>query len=152
MTSNIKIILAVSIILNFLLIGLILGSFSTRFMHKWGTKDYYPQMVEKLPEDKQELVYQKMDKLYRQKKEHWKKIQKTKSELRDIIKAPEFSETLYDQKINELHGLYRDMAVNLAQSIKELARDFTPEERAVLSEFLNKRHGRDMHRKYEREN
>lgn len=150
MTSNIKIILAVSIILNFLFIGLLVGSFSTRYMYKWGMKNYYPETVENLPEYKQELVYEKMDELYRQKSEHWKKIRKTKSELINIIKAPVFNEALYDQKVNELHSLYRDMAVSLAQSIKELARGFTPEERAVLSEFLNKRHRRDINRKYHR--
>ena len=90
-----------------------------------------------------------MDELYKEKRAHWKKIKETKSELIDIIKAPEFNEAQYDRKVNELHGLYREMAVSLAQSIKELAKSFNPEERAVLSQFLNKRHKRGMHTKCE---
>ena len=152
MTSNIKIILTVSVILNFLLVGLVVGSFSTRYMYKWGMKNYYPETVENLPEDKQQLVYKKMDLLYSQKKEYWKKIRKTKSELIDIIKAPVFNEVLYDQKVNELHNLYREMAISLAQSIKELARSFTPQERVILSEFLNKRHKRYDHGRNDCEN
>ncbi len=152
MTSNIKIVLAISIILNFLFIGLLVGSFSTRYMYKWGMKHYYPEMSENLSEEKQELVYGKMDELYKKKGEYRERIRKTRSELINIIKAPEFNEALYDNKVNELHGLYREMAVNLAQSIKELARGFTPEERAVLSQFLNKRHSKEMQRKFDGDN
>lgn len=147
MTSNIKTILAISIILNFLLIGLLVGSLSTRYMYKWGMRHYYPETVDNLSTEKQKMVYDKMDELYREKRTHWKKIKKTKSELIDIIRAPKFNEAQYDQKVNELHSQYREMAVNLAQSIKELAKSFNPEERVVLSEFLNKRHRRDMHAK-----
>lgn len=149
MNSKVKIIVAVSIILNFLFIGIILGSFSTRYVYKWGMRQHYPEIVENLPADKQELVYNEMDKLHKEKRDHWKKIRKTRSELINIIKAPEFNEDLYDKKVDELHNLYREMAVNLAQSIKELARDFTPEERAVLSQFLNKRHRKEFHRRFE---
>jgi uncharacterized membrane protein len=148
MSSKIKLILAVSIVLNFLFIGLIVGSYSTRYMYKWGMRHYSPEIIENLPKDKQDLVISKMEQLYKVKRENWKKIRKTKSELISIIKAPEFNENLYDQKVNELHSLYREMAVSLAQSIKDLAREFNPEERAVLSQFLNKRHRKGMHRRF----
>ncbi len=140
MNSKIKLLLTLSIILNFLFAGLLIGNASKSLVHEKDDKNHFLEITKKLPPEKQKLVMAKFDALKSDRDETREKINKTRMEIAEILKAPEFDQKLYDRKISKMHRLYRGKAKKLAKSIKELAVDFTPEERAVLAEMLEKKH------------
>lgn len=153
MSSKIKFILIISIILNFLFAGLLIGHYSKSYMHGYDKHQSFSEFADKLPPEKKEIVMKRMEEVREEKREIKKQIEQVKQELRDIISAPQFDEQLYDQKVNEMHELYRSKAKKIAAVIKEMAKNFTPEEREMLTEFLENRKHRykKMHDKYDEE-
>lgn len=140
MNNKIKIALTVSVILNFLLAGLLIGNVSKTLFHDKDKYDHFKEMTEKLPGDKQQMVMGRIKSMKEDHKVVKEEIHKTKKEIADILRAPEFDEEMYDKKILEMHNLYRGKARNMANTIKELARDLTPGEREVLAEMIEKKH------------
>lgn len=153
MSSKIKFILIISIILNFLLAGLLLGKCSKSYMHGYDKHQSFSEFADKLPPEKRDMVMKRMDEVRKEKGEIKDQIEQVKKELRDIIAAPQFDEQLYDRKVNEMHELYRSKAKKIASVIKEMAKTFTPEEREMLTEFLENRKHRHkkMHKDYNEE-
>lgn len=150
MSSKIKFIFIVSLILNFLFAGLLIGHYSKSYMNKHGKDAKFTEFAEKLPDEKREFVLDRMSTIREENRELKDRIREVKEELRDIIRTHEFNEQLYDQKVSEMHELYRTKAKNIAAVIKEMAKNFTTEERAMLSDYLEKRkhrHKKD-HRDY----
>lgn len=139
MSSKIKFIFIVSLILNFLFAGLLIGHYSKSHLYKYGKNAKFSEFAEKLPDEKREFVLDRMNTIHEENSELKDRIREVKEELRDIISSPEFNEQLYDQKVSEMHELYRTKAKNIAAVIKEMANSFTTEERAMLSDYLENR-------------
>lgn len=139
MSSKIKFIFIVSLILNFLFAGLLIGHYSKSHMHKYGKDAKFTEFAGKLPEEKRELVLDRMSTIREENRKLKDRIREVKEELREIIRSPEFNEQLYDQKVSEMHELYRTKAKNIAAVIKEMANSFSAEERAMLSDYLENR-------------
>ncbi|MGH7884899.1 MAG: periplasmic heavy metal sensor [Thermodesulfobacteriota bacterium] len=140
MNKKIKFLLIISIILNFLFGGLLIGDISKSYINKQSMKSHFEEITKNLPPEKQKNILKKIQKL---KSDHWKnkdEIFRKRMEIAEVLKAAEFNEALYDKKVTEMHDLYREKAKNLAESIKELATQFSPEERAVLAEMFEKKH------------
>lgn len=146
MNTKIKLLLTLSIILNFLFVGLLIGNASKNLIHEKDDKNHFLEITKKLPPEKQKLVMEKFDALKSERDETKAQIYKTRMEIAEILKAPEFDQKLYDKKISKMHRLYRGKAKKLANTIKELAIQFTPEERAVLAEMLEKKHKSKWHK------
>lgn len=153
MSSKIKFIFIVSLILNFLFAGLLIGHYSKSHLHKHGKNAKFSEFAEKLPDEKREFVLDRMNTIHEENRELKDRIREVKEELRDIIRSPEFNEQLYDQKVSEMHELYRTKAKNIAAVIKEMANSFTTEERVMLSDYLEKRKYRHKrnHKDYKEE-
>ena len=141
MSNKIKILLIVSVLLNFLLIGITIGYVGKERLHKPVAKKHFPEIFELSPE-KQEIVKKKMRQLRKETKPTRKKIRSVKAELREILVGEEFDENLYNNKVDELHELHGKMAKSLAVAIREIAPNFTPEEREILAKLLKKKDGR----------
>lgn len=150
MSSKIKFILIISLILNFLFAGLLIGHYSRSYLYQHEKDRRFSEFAEKLPAEKKDMVTNRMNAIREENREIRKQIKKVKEELRDIIAAPEFDEQLYDSKVSQMHELYRTKAKNIAAVIKDMAKSFTPEEREMLSDFLEKRKHRHkkMHKDY----
>lgn len=145
MSNKIKILLAVSVLLNFLLVGISIGHMGKHRMYKRGIKHNFTEYSDLSPE-KQNLIMDQMSELRKQNRPVRKEINKVRNDIADILQSPEFDENLYNQKVDELHELHGKMAKSLAESVKELANQLSPEEREFLSQMLRKKH-HGKHRK-----
>ncbi len=146
MSKRLKIILFISIIVNVLLIGVVIGHFSTRFLAKKHFKDHFPEISTELPVEKQEMLREAMTNLHKESRGIKRKIHKVRKQIVKILTAPEFNEQLYDKKVQELHNLHGEMAKGLSDVTKKLAVKFTPSERRVLAEIIKRRpHRRRPH-------
>jgi len=146
MSKRLKIILFISIIVNVMLIGVVIGHFSTRFLAKKHFKDHFPEISTELPAEKQEMLMDAMMKLHKESRSTKRKIRRVRKQIVEILTAPEFDEKLYDEKVEELHNLHGEMAKGLSEVTKKLAFKFTPSERRVLAEVLKRKpHRRRPH-------
>ncbi len=145
MSKKLKIIFFVSIIINVLLVGVVIGHFSTRYFVKKHFKDHFPKIERELPAEKQKMLTDVMMKLHKESRGTKRKIHKLRKEIAQVVSAPEFDEQLFDKKVSELHDLHGEMARGLAEVTKKLAVKFTPEERIVLAEILKRRPHRRPH-------
>ena len=145
MSNKIKILLTVSIVLNFFFIGIFIGQFSEDFTKHKRWKDNIEKNVDKLPPEKAELVKKTMWSLHSKTRETKKEIRKTRKNIAKIIQSPEFSETEFDSEIQKLHKLQGQIMSEFAEATKGLASKFRQEERKVIAEILQKKHRRSRH-------
>ncbi len=151
MSKKLKIIFFISIVINVLLIGVMIGHFSTRYFTKQYFKRHFTEIAAGLPPEKQKMLMDAKMELHKESRATKRKIHKIRKEIGQILSAPRFDEQLFDKKVTELHDLHGEMAKGLAEVTKNLAQKFTPEERRVLAEILKKRpHRRPSHDRFDR--
>jgi uncharacterized membrane protein len=56
----------------------------------------------------------------------------------DILTAPEFDEQSFQREVDKLHELRNRVADRVADAALELAKQFGPEERKLLGEYLER--------------
>jgi len=146
MSNKIKILLTVSLVLNFLFIGILIGQFSSEFMKYRNYRAETKRSIEKLPEEKAMMLKQTRRKLHKETKGLRKEIRNSRKNIYKIITAPTFDENSYDSEVKKLHELSGQIMSYLTEATKELAADFTMEEREVIAEILRQREFRPHHR------
>lgn len=142
MSNTTKITLAVSIILNILLIGILLGAFSHRVAGPLAMHRQMEEAIGGLPEAKQNLVRDTLKQLRSETNETRKKVKRKRDELLETITAPEFDEQIFDRKAAELHALMGELAGEIADAAKKIAARLDQDERKELAEIIRMRHGR----------
>jgi uncharacterized membrane protein len=69
-------------------------------------------------------------------------ITQLKVEIKDILIAPEFNEDLFVKKTSTLHELYAKKHGVMNKAILDLAKQFTTDERKILTELIPPKHHR----------
>ncbi len=141
MSKTVKIVLAASVILNVLLIGIVIGSFSHRIAGPLAMHKQMKEVIGRLPEDKQDLVRGTMKELRSETRETKKKVDTKRKEIMEVLTAPEFDEGLFDRKVTELHALMGELASEVAGAAKKIASNLDQQERKMLSELIKRRPG-----------
>ncbi len=136
MGKRIKILIGVSLLLNVLLIGVVIGILSHRLFRDDFPRRHPLDFAGKLPADKEELFLETMEKVHLDTREVRRQIDETRDKVLAILGAPDFDEASYQvetAKMDRLHGLIMQ---RFAEAAKELAKQFTREERKIFAEFL----------------
>ncbi|MEW6144432.1 MAG: periplasmic heavy metal sensor [Thermodesulfobacteriota bacterium] len=138
MSKGLKIFLALSVLLNVLLIGILIGTLShTFFWHMEKGKRAFHFMKE-LPPEKREKVMETIKDLRKESLETRKKIKKKRDEVIDVFSAPEFDPALFDRKVTELHALMGELTDEIADETKKIASDLTREERKAIADIIRR--------------
>lgn len=136
MSKGIKIILVVSVIINILFIGIIIGHFSKRAEH-WGKmRSQMNETIGTLPEDKKDMIESAMRNLRRETRGTHKQLEKKRIELLQILTAKQFDKDKFENEVKQLHNLHGDMAFEMADTVSKLAENLNQQERIALSEFI----------------
>ncbi|MEQ9619786.1 MAG: periplasmic heavy metal sensor [Deltaproteobacteria bacterium] len=152
MSKALRIVLAFSILLNVLLIGIIIGSFSHRLTGPLTMHNQMNEMMGELPEDKRELVERTMKELHSETNETKKKIERKRDEVLEVLTAPEFDGGLFDQRVAELHELMGELVSEVASASKKIASELDQKQRIMIAEFIRRRptHHFPPHRAWEK--
>ncbi len=138
MNKKMKIILILSVLLNMLFIGLVIGHMTHRFgpeeFMRWRTMRF----ARRLSPEKRTLFMETLKKVYRDNEGIHEKIREGRKRIVSILSAPEFDEKAYQEEVEKMHRLRGLMMQRLADATKELAKAFTPEERKALAAHLLK--------------
>lgn len=141
MSKGLKIFLAVSVLLNVLLVGILIGTLSHTFMGRmeFGKRAFF--FHKELPPEKRELVLGTMKKLRSETKETRKELKRKRDEIIDVFTAPEFDVKKFDQEVAEMHAIVGKLADELAQATKKIAAGLDQEERKALGEAMRRSPG-----------
>lgn len=108
----------------------------------FGKGFYKLEAFASLPKEKQTLIIDTLRKNREQNEALRNEIRSTKKAMIEAMTAAEFDEASFEQNANRLHELHNRRFESMTQSIKELAPQFTQEEREVLATvFKHGRHG-----------
>jgi uncharacterized membrane protein len=141
MSNGLKIFLAVSVLLNILLIGILIGTFSHTFMARREMRTSAAFYLKDLPPEKRELVLSTMKELRSQTAGLKKEIRSKRNEIIDVFTAPVFDPNKVDRKVAEMHAIMGELAHKLADATKQIAEGLTPEERKELGEAIRRSPG-----------
>lgn len=138
MSKSLKIFLAVSVLLNVLLIGVLIGTFSHTILWRMEKGKRTFTLVKELPPDKREKVLETMKKMGKESRRTRKKIKKVRDEVINIFSAPEFDAELFDRKVAEMHALMGELTDDIAEETKKMALELSPEERKEIADTIRR--------------
>jgi uncharacterized membrane protein len=98
-------------------------------------------MLSQLPADKQTLFHQTMRQAWEKTKDLRDQSKNLEVEINGILTAPEFNEALFLEKSQTLHELHKTMAAAMDKAFAEVAKQCSPEERAILAQVSPGRRG-----------
>lgn len=136
MSKKLKGLLAVSLLANAVLGGIIIGHLS----HRWG-----PGMIaavqealkaSNLPKARQAELQARLAAVREQGRITHRKAQASRDALLDILAAPVFDEAAYNAQIKNIHALHGQQLKLMSKTIKEMAREMSPPERTALADTL----------------
>ncbi len=136
MSKGLKVIFIISILLNFLFIGLTIGHFSKRAAMMGKMRANMTEVLGSLPEEKREIILGTMKELRRETRGTKMKVEKTRRELIETLTAENFDPERFEQDARELHDLLGVLTMDMAYTVSELAQNLDREERVALSEFI----------------
>lgn len=135
MSKSIKWILAISLILNVLFVGIEIG----RFTHQLPPRGFDPigsENLKKLPPEKRKQYEAMMDSIDSEKQKTFPKMDAIRKEIIAILEAPEFDEVTYKEKFKEMGAIFTADKARMVEETANLAKQFTQEERSLLAERL----------------
>jgi len=89
-----------------------------------------------LPKEKQELLINKMKSMHEGKTESREEMKAAKKEMYDALTAPKFDEVKFQKSVEKLQKLHEQRMEKFTQAVKELAPQFTQEERLALAKIF----------------
>jgi uncharacterized membrane protein len=94
-----------------------------------------------LPPDKEMLLHKTMREVREATMNIHEQIRGLEAEIRGILTAPEFNETLFLERTRRLQDLHKMESEAMDKAVAKLASQFTAEERKILAEIISRRPG-----------
>jgi uncharacterized membrane protein len=138
MSKGLKIFLAVSVLLNVLLVGILIGNLSHTIFWRMEKGRRAFHFMKELPPEKRDKVKEMIRDLKKESRETRKKIRQKRDEVIDVFSAPEFDPALFDRKVAELHALMGELTEEIAEETKKIASDLSREERKAVADIIRR--------------
>jgi uncharacterized membrane protein len=136
MSKKLKGLLAASLLANAVLSGVIVGHLS----HRWrpGMIAAVQESLEasSLSKARQEELQARLAAVREQGRATRRKAHASRDALLNILVAPVFDKTAYDAQIENIHALHGQRLRLMSETIKEMAKEMSPPERAALADTL----------------
>lgn len=136
MSKQVKVLLVVSVVLNVLLAGVIIGN-TMHQLGRWAFRDDRA-LAAKLPPEKYKLFTEVMGGARSECKQIRKQIRETRAQTLGILTAQDFDEQSFQREVARLRDLRGQVSDRMAGATLQLARQFDPEERRLLGRYLER--------------
>ncbi len=137
MTQPVKLIFLLSLMLNLVLAGVMLGQFARREMPVAPDGgDPLGQIVALLPADRQAEFTARAEALRAVNEPIRGEIEAARSAAIGIMTAEQFDEAAYEAETKKLQSGYRGMKKNMAAFVRDAARELDASGRARLAEIM----------------
>jgi len=138
MSKGLKIILAASVLLNVLLLGILIGTFSHTFVGRMEKGKRALMFLKDLPPEKRDMVIETMKEMKEESRETRREMKKKRDEVLDVFSAPEFDAELFDRKVAEMHALMGEVTAGIAGETKKIASELNYEERKAIADIIRR--------------
>lgn len=137
MNSKLKIAFTASIIVNFLLIGVLLGSLRGAFSASESRRGRFAAEIEKLPEPARSRF---RDKIMQPRSEDplREEMRQARNGAIELLVTEPFDESAYELQLNKVNQLRAELAKRLSDDLRIILKDLPPEQRAAVGEMLKR--------------
>ncbi len=137
MSKTIKWVLALSLFLNVLLAGVLLGHVSGDMAHPPRMHDM-PKNIAGLSPEKQKMVDEVWADFRSGNSERFTKMKAAREEVVAIMEAPEFDEAAFRAKSAELGAMMSESKKKMIDNMANVAKQFNQEERKALAQHMRR--------------
>jgi uncharacterized membrane protein len=134
LNKSIKIFIVCSVVLNIFLIGFVVGKFAYRT-----PTEEVGQMVSELPPIKRDIANRLLNTGSAEDRAKVAELRDVRKSIVDELNATEFNADDYQKKLDELERIRTQLKEHYTLAVKEMASNFTVEERRTLVKALVKR-------------
>ena len=138
MTRKVKLVFLASLVLNIVLLGVILGHVPRSFGERPSRQERLEQGLRKLPEPVQARFREKFAQVRAAGDPARQQMEDARAEALRLLAVEPFDEAAYDRQINKIDQLREDMFKRMGQAIKQIVKEFSPEERRMFAELLRR--------------
>lgn len=138
MTKSFKLVFLASLVLNLLLLGVILGRVPGAFESGSPSEQRMEQALKNLPEPAQTRVREKFAQIRAAGGPLREQMDRARAEALRLLSAEPFDEAAYDRQVSKISELRLEMFKRMGQSVKQTAKELTPEERRMFADVLRR--------------
>lgn len=135
MNKKLKGAFLVSLLINILLVGVLLGKLPHRFEQGSSYQERMEKTLKELPEPVQARFREKMRENGEPMREQ---IRAAREEAIRLLTTEPFDESAYDRQVNMINDLRVQRSKRMAGIVKEIAKDLPLEQRKVLAGMLRR--------------
>jgi uncharacterized membrane protein len=138
MSKTVKLVFLVSLVLNVLLLGVLLGRLPRELEPGSGRQQRMERVLKDLPEPTQTRLREKLTRLRAAGGPLRDQIRTTREETLRILSADPFDEAAYDLQVSKIDDLQLQMFQKMGRVVKEIAKELPPEERRLFAQSLRR--------------
>ena len=137
MNRRIKLLLLVSIVLNAGLVGIFIGQMSHHLLWSHNAHHFPGERLAELPENKRKLFEDTMHSSRHDTQSLRDQADTAQKEASRLLAAEPFNEEAFITQMQHVSDLRAEMKRHMAESMASLAKQFTPQERAILADIVS---------------
>jgi uncharacterized membrane protein len=139
MTKAVKLAFLASLVLNLLLLGVLLGQVPRGLEVTPPTRQQrMEEALKKVPEPTQSRFREKFAQIRTSSGPLRQQIDEARAETLRLLSAEPFDEAAYDRQVSKIEELRGAMFKRMGQSMKQTAKELSPEERRMLADLLRR--------------
>ena len=136
MTRKLRVAFLLSVIINVLLAGVILGALPHRFIGHRPSRETFRKDVDTLPEPARSRFLAKVDEF--RKDPLRQQMTDARNEAIRLLVAQPFDETAYDRQVDKINDLRVQITNRMAADMKEIVKGLPADQRDSLAKILKR--------------
>jgi len=136
MSKKLRVAFLLSIIINVLLAGVILGALPHRFIGGTSSRERFRSDIDNLPEPARSRFQATIDEF--RKSPLRRQMSEARNEAIRLLVATPFDEAAYDRQVNRINELRQQMTEQMSKEMKKVVRDLPPDQRNAIAEILQR--------------
>jgi uncharacterized membrane protein len=138
MNRTLKLLFLVSIILNVLLVGVLMGQLPYRLERGSFREQRMEQALRGLPQPMQTRLREKFKQMRAAGDPLRDQLRTAREETLGVLSAEPFDEAAYDRQVSKINNLQLQLFKKTGQVVKEIAKDLSAEERRIFAQILRR--------------
>jgi len=138
MNKTVRLTLVVSLILNVLLAGVLLGALPSRWSRESFHRHRLEAAAERLPEPARSRFRVRIEEVRAQAQPLRDEMERARSEALRAFSAEPFDPVVFDRQVRRISELRLKLSAHLTAGMKQLAGELPPEQRQALAEALTR--------------
>lgn len=136
MTRKLRVTFLLSIIINVLLAGVILGALPHRFYGSPNSRERFRTDIDNLPEPARSRFREKIDEF---RNSPWRQqMTEARNEAIRLLVAVPFDEAAYDRQVSKINELRAQMTKRMSDNMKDIVKGLPAEQRNAIAKILKR--------------